>query len=131
LSVWDELRRELGEDFSYGPGHWFCVEHEVVFQSSGRRFANKEGGSGRRVVLASAHGPNATIYPRSASIPTPTAHPAHVHDVTTGCRVDIDGWVELRVPVTVAASALDGTTYSCEEPAGSPLLADLDRASAP
>ena len=64
FTVWEELRRQLGTEFSYGPGHWFCVPHGDVRRSEGRPFSQKTGGSGRRVVLATRHGPNATLFAR-------------------------------------------------------------------
>ena len=128
--MWDELRRQLGEDFSYGPGHWFCVPHEEVYQPDDRLFSRKRGGSGRRVVLGTPHGPNATLFARSASIPSPYPHPAHIHPDGAGrCQLDRDGWINLRIPLSVAAAVLCDETYSCEEPAHSSLFAELEKAT--
>ena len=127
--MWDELRRQLGDDFLYGPGNWFCVPHANVHRPDGRPFSQRVGGSGRRVVLGMQHGPNATLFARSASVPSPYEHPAHVHPDGRGrCQLDEDGWIYFRLPVSVPAEALCDDTYSCEEPAHSSLFAELERA---
>lgn len=129
FTMWEELRRQLGAEFSYGPGHWFCVPHDNVRRPDGRLFSEKTGGSGRRVVLATRHGPNATLFARSASVVSRFAHAAHKHSDGPGrCRLDADGWINLRIPVNVSASALRDETYSCEEPAGTSLLTEIERA---
>jgi len=131
VDLWEELRRQLGDGFDYGPGHWFCVPHGDVRNPDGRRFSEKTGGSGRRVVLASSHGPNATIFARSASRETPFSHPAHPQDGPHGtCRVDKRGWIAYRVPVSVPAAVLCDNTYSCSEPDKEWLLSELKRAGA-
>lgn len=130
--MWDELRRQLGGEFLYGPGDWFCVPHEDVCRLDGRPFSRKQGGSGRRVVLGTQHGPNATIFARSASIPSPYPHPAHIHPDGAGrCQLDRDGWIDLRLPLSVPAAALSDETYSCAEPAHSSLHVELERAVSP
>ena len=62
-TVWDDLRRQLGfGDLSFERGTWWCVPHEEVHHADGSRFGGrKTGGDGRRVVLAAAYGPNATL----------------------------------------------------------------------
>lgn len=130
--VWDALRRQLGAGFEYGPASWFCVPHDEVRTPDGRRFSERVGGSGRRVVLASSHGPNSTVFARSASRKTALSHPAHVHDGELGaCALDRDGWIVYRVPVSVAAAALSQETYSCREPDEGWLLSELKRVGAP
>ncbi len=129
--MWQELRRQLGDEFSYGPGHWFCVPHDVVRRSDGAPFSLKTAGSGRRVVLATSHGPNATLFARSASVESRFVHPAHRHPEGPGrCRLDADGWIDLRIPVSVPSSALCDETYSCEEPVETLLRPELKRAIA-
>jgi hypothetical protein len=129
--VWEELRQRLGGEFLYGPGHWFCVPHEVVRRPDGRPFSYKSGGSGRRVVLATRHGPNATLFARSTSVEGPFSHLAHVHSGGAGrCRLDQNGWINLRIPVNVPSSILCDETYSCEEPTAGGLLPALERAVA-
>ncbi len=127
--MWEELRRQLGGEYSYGPGHWFCVSHQDVRRLDSRPFSYKTGGSGRRVVLATRHGPNATLFARSSSVESHFPHPAHRHvDGAGRCRIDEDGWVDLRIPVSAPTFALCDETYSCEEPDGTGLLAELERA---
>ena len=128
-TLWDELRRQLGPEFLYGPGAWFCVAHEHVYRQDGRPFSERQGGSGRRVVLGTEYGPNATLFARSASVRRGFPHPKHAHSEGRGrCQIDQDGWINLRLPVSVASSALRDETYSCEEPEDSPLYAELERA---
>lgn len=122
------MRRELGAGFEYGPACWFCVPHDAVRTPSGRRFSERVGGLGRPVVLASSHGPNSTVFARSASRKTALSHPAHVHDGGLGtCALDRDGWIVYRAPVSVPASALCEETYSCLEPDEDWLLSELKR----
>lgn len=129
--MWDELRRQLGAGFEYGPACWFCVPHDEVRKPGGRRFSERVGGRGRRVVLASSHGPNSTVFARSASRRTALSHPAHVHDGERGtCALDRDGWIVYRVPVSVPAAALCEETYSCLEPDEDWLLSELKRVGA-
>ncbi len=129
--MWEELRRELGDGFAYGPACWFCVAHDDVRTTEGRRFSERTGGSGRRVVLASSHGPNATVFARSASRETAFSHPPHMHDGKVGsCALDLKGWIVYRVPVNVPATALCDDAYSCREPDEEWLLSELKRAGA-
>jgi hypothetical protein len=129
--VWEELRRQLGGEFSYGLGHWFCVSHEDVCRLDGRPYSYKTHGSGRRVVLATRHGPNATLFARSCSVESRFAHSAHKHPDGPGrCRIDKNGWINLGIPVSVPVVALCDATYSCEEPEGTGFLAELERAIA-
>ena len=129
--MWEELRRQLGPEFAYGPGNWFCVPHEHVKRDGGRVFSTKSGGDGRRVVLATAFGPNATLFARSASVPDRFSHPAHQHEGGPGrCRLNRDGWINLRIPVNVPSELLCNETYSCKEPDDAPLRAELARAVA-
>lgn len=126
---WASIRRQLGTEFSYGPGHWFCVEHEDVFREDGYLFSEKTGGSGRRVVLATKHGPNATLFARSASRRAGFVHLAHDHGSDTGsCKLDEDGWINFRIRVLVRSDALTDGSYSCREPDDSTLLAEMNRA---
>jgi len=80
-------------------------------------------------VLANRYGPNAILFARSASVESRFAHPAHKHSDGPGrCRIDTDGWINLRIPINVPASALCDENYSCEEPAGTSLLTEIERA---
>ena len=125
---WTSIRRLLGPEFSYGPGHWFCVRHEDVHRDDGNLFSARRGGTGRRVVLATEHGPNATLFARSASVRSGYPHPAHDHaSEFSRCRLDRDGWIELGVRVVVDASCLCDDTYSCDEPEESGLRAEMRR----
>jgi hypothetical protein len=127
LNLWDALRQQLGDEFMYGPGHWFCVSHAEVRRKDGRLFSEKTGGSGRRVVLADRFGPNATLFARSASLESPFHHPAHAHEDDPGrCALDQDGWINFRLPVSVPSDVLGEETYSCKEPDGSVLYLELD-----
>ncbi len=126
--VWDEIRRQLGPEFSYGRGDWFCVPHEVVYRLDGHLFSAKAGGTGRRVVLATVHGPNARIFARSTSVEGRFSHAAHAHLSGPGRRsVDEDGWINLRIPVSVAAPSICDDTYSCKEPDETTLVSELAR----
>lgn len=129
--VWDQLRRELGAGFEYGPECWFCVPHEDVHRLNGRRFSERTGGSGRPVVIASDGHPNPIIFARSASRQSAIYHPAHVHDGERGsCALDMPGWIVHKVPVTVPVGALSEETYSCREPDEGSLLFELERVGA-
>ena len=126
-----ELRREQRAGLEYGPGCWFCVPHDEVLMSDGRPFSERVGGSGRRVVLADSPGPNSIMFARSTSRETAFSHPAHVHNGEFGsCALDRDGWIVYRLPVSVRAAALCDETFSCREPDGEWLLAELRRAHA-
>lgn len=130
--MWDALRRQLGEEFTYHAGHWFCVAHEVALRSDGYAFSQKAGGTGRRVVLATEYGPNATLYARSTSWESPFAHDAHDHGDDPGrCCITKRGWINLRIPISVSAEELCDATYSCEEPAGTGLLEQLEKRHGP
>lgn len=125
---WDDLRKELGEE--YGLGAWFCVPETLVITARGRAFANKSGR--RRVVLASPSGPNAVLYPRSASIQSLFRHEPHIHELEARpCRIDKLGWVALDVPVTVESSACNESSYSCSEPEGTGLVEEIRKSLAP
>lgn len=130
--MWDALREQLGPGFGYGSGHWFCVPHPEVYRAkSGQLFSKKEGGSGRRVVLATVFGPNATLFARSTSWESLFEHPAHAHDDgSSECKLDERGWIDFTIPVSVPKTVLTEETYSCEEPAGAPLHAELAKATA-
>ncbi len=129
MSDWTWLRNQLGDEFSYGPGHWFCVPHSDARRRDGSLFSEKGSGDGRRVVLADNFGPNATLYPRSVSKKNSFFHPAHAHGDDPGqCKLDKDAWVVLRVPVSVPEAVLCDATFSCVEPDGSALFAEIERA---
>lgn len=129
-----DLLTDLGFDAddvaSCEPGDWFCVAHELVLERNGQPFAEKsKAGDGRRVLLGNCNGPNATMYPRSATVPEGVFHPPHSDFIPGGrCKLDKEGWVRFSRRVVVLAEHLDGTTYSCSEPEDSQLLADLRRA---
>lgn len=131
--VWDDLRRQLGfGDLSFEPGTWWCVPHASVHLADGRRFSSKEAGDGRRVVLATAYGPNATLFARSASIGTTYEHPAHVHPGGSArCRIGVQGWINFRLPVNVPLDLLDEGHFSCEEPPDTTLRAEMAAAVTP
>lgn len=132
--MWDDIRRQLElPDLSFEPGSWWCVPHEAVRRRSGAAFSTKSGGTGRRVVLASAYGPNATIFARSASVPAPYEHPPHVHEGTSSrCEIKVTpAWINFRVPVNVSSDYLNEEYFSCEEPPGTSLWPELAWALAP
>ena len=86
------------------------------------------GGSGRRVVLATEYSPNATLFARSASVPSTYAHPAHDHASDfSRCQLNEDGWINLGIRVVVPVSSLCDDTYSCDEPEESTLRAEMER----
>jgi hypothetical protein len=120
--------RSPGDAFS--AGDWFCVAHELVIERNGEAFAIKEaGGDGRRILLGNAHGPNASVYTRSAKVPDGLPHDEHSHRATVfTCKLDLSGWVRLTRRVSMGMQHLNEQTYSCTEPADSPLLAQLKKA---
>ena len=128
MADWSQIRQQLGGEFSYGCGHWFCVPHSEVRRRDGSLFSEKKGGDGRRVVIADRHGPNATLYPRSRLRRRGFEHPAHSHVAGPGrCKLDESGRVVFPVPVNVPLEVLNDETYSCVEPDGSPLWEALER----
>jgi hypothetical protein len=131
--VWEEIRRKLGlGELSYETGSWWCVPHDAVRRRNGTSFSGKSGGSGRRVVLASAYGPNATLFARSASVVTAYEHAAHVHPGGSfRCKIDEVGWINFGIPVSVSTIYLNEEYYSCEEPDSTDLLAKLADAMKP
>ena len=131
--MWDDIRRQLGlPDLVFEPGTWWCVPHEVVRRRDGAPFSSKAGGSGRRVVLGTAYGPNATLFARSASIKTSYEHPVHIHPGgSSRCQIDERGWIDFRLPVNVASDFLGAECFSCEEPEGTTLWGELAWALAP
>jgi hypothetical protein len=79
-------------------------------------------------VLATAFGPNATLFARSASVKSLYQHAAHAHRDGGGrCKLDETGWINFQIPVNVATSALIEENYSCEEPAETSLREELVR----
>lgn len=125
---WTSVRRQLGPEFAYGPGHWFCVRHEDVRRENGRLFSDRRGGTGRRVVLATGYGPNAALFARSASVRSAYAHPAHDHaNDFSRCQLDQDGWIDFRIRVVVPVSSLCDDNYSCDEPEESSLRTEMER----
>jgi hypothetical protein len=135
--VWDDLRRQLGfGEPSYERGTWWCVSHEAVTHHdcgsfAGQPFAKKVApGDGRRVVLGTAYGPNATLFARSASISTTYEHPIHTHvGGSARCRIDKQGWINFRLPVTVSVGVLDEEHFSCEEPPDTSFWAAMEAAA--
>lgn len=130
---WGRIRQQLGPEYAYACGHWFCVSHKDVRRTDGRLFSTKSDGrtdrTGRRVVLASSYGPNASLFARSASVVARYEHPPHSHrDEQSSCKVDAVGWLDFRVVVNVPTSSLNDDTYSCEEPSSSDLRSYLEQA---
>lgn len=138
-TMWDDLRRQLGfDDLSYEPGTWWCVPHDAVTHHDhgpypGEPFARKAApGDGRPVVLGTAYGPNATLFARSASIPTTYEHPVHVHTGgSSRCRITAKGWINFRMPVSVSVEILGEEHFSCEEPPETTFWAALAAAVTP
>lgn len=138
-TVWEDLRRQLGfDDLSYEPGTWWCVPHDAVTHHDhgpypGEPFARKAApGAGRPVVLGTAYGPNATLFARSASIPTTYEHPVHVHPGgSSRCRITTKGWINFRMPVSVSVDILGDEHFSCEEPPETTFWAALAAAVTP
>lgn len=83
-------------------------------------------------MLASAYGPNSTLFARSASVRTTYEHPPHVHiGGSSRCQLDERGWINFRIPVNVSLDLLGEEYFSCEEPPGTTLWPELARAVAP
>lgn len=130
---WGCIRQQLGPEYAYACGHWFCVPHRDVHRRDGRLFSKKPEGrtdrAGRRVVLATAYGPNASLFARSASVVSRYEHPPHSHpEEQSRCKLDAVGWLDFRVIVSVPATSLNDNTYSCEEPPSSDLRSYLEQA---
>jgi hypothetical protein len=125
----EDLVARFGVD-RYAAGDWFLVPHEFVLKVDGYPFAEKEGpGDGRRVLLASKHGPNAVIYPRSASGESGVEHAKHVHvDGGGNCKLNLQGWVVFQTRVLVDGDCLNDETHSCQEPDGSSLWQAIHKA---
>ncbi|MEX0663326.1 MAG: hypothetical protein WD598_00990 [Acidimicrobiia bacterium] len=79
------------------------------------------------MVLASAFGPNAMLFARSASFETTYEHAAHVHDGGGTCFLDENGWINFKLRVSVHTKVLGEDYYSCKEPEGTTLREELDR----
>ena len=134
----DEMRQQLGIGApSFEVGSWWCVPHKAVTHHEvgsfgGQPFAKKgDPGDGRRVVLGSAFGPNATLYPRSSSVKTTFEHPRHAHaKYDHRCRLTDHGWINFRQPVSVEIGCLTMEFFSCEEPEGSTVFVRIDEARA-
>ena len=116
-------------------GDWFSLpERSVVRVKTGRPFAGekaREDRDGRRVVLASVSGPNATGYPRSSTIASESSesrHPAHPqpHGVER-CRINRDGWVVFDALVNIDSDEISSLNYSCREPETSALWTTIER----
>lgn len=89
---------------------------------SGRPF---DVGKQRPVILATAIGPDAVLYPRSTRPGFQGGrfrHGPHNHMPDPPCKINEPGWVVLAVPVAVESRSLNDETYSCEEPEDSQLL---------
>lgn len=131
MEIPDDIRDALGlGPMNWDFADWFCVDHAVVFKTlDGELFSSRTGGDGRRVILASANGPNVLIYPRSLRTESYDGHP---HDANDGlcehrdCKITDFGHVIVTVPVRVDAEHLDDSAYSCTEPP-TPLLDFLTR----
>lgn len=135
----DDLAKALGVDGSsdaagdraaYEPGDWFCVGHEHVITNKGAQFSSKpEGGDGRRVLLGNRHGPNATMYARSATVEEGVEHPRHDDGHNSGrCKLNKRGWVLFARRVSVPDEQLTAATFSCSEPPDSDLRSHLSQA---
>ena len=75
----------------------------------------------RPVILATAFGPDAVLYPRSTQRGR-FRHGPHNHAPDPPCKINKPGWVVLDVPLAVEPSSLNDENYSCEEPEDSLLL---------
>lgn len=133
----DEILRQLGPEYErladgpeYEVGSWFWILGPDIKVSSGRPFSEKR--SKRPVILARLRPSRAVLYPRSASRRGGFDHQAHRHQPPEPtCRVSKNGWVKLRVPVTVKRTLLNETSFSCTEPEGTGLLKAIREAIEP
>ena len=126
----DDVLLYLGydPDDKFKVGSWFSVSEAAVLKRSGVPFAPakaKKDMRGRRVVLASNRvGPNATLYPRTASGRSGYRHQRHSHGADfPRCEISKDGRVP-RVPVTVDEAELSDN-WSCVEPDASGLYVTM------
>lgn len=114
-------------------GSWFLVREEDAHVADGGNFAHKQGV--RPLVLATPVGPDARLFPRSTGRPRSTRdwgieHDAHDHEPELPCVIDLPGWVLLGMEVSVDECHLDQSSYSCEEPEETGLLAEIRKAVA-
>ena len=88
-------------------------------------------GPQRPLYLGPADGPNAPSFARPESIGTAYEHPTHAHvGGSARCRIDKQGWINFRLPVTVSVDVLDEEHFSCEEPSDTSLWAAIEAAVA-
>ena len=128
--LWGCIREQLGSEYAYTCGHWFCVSHKDVWRTDGRLFADKSEGStdqaGRRwswpVIRPERHCLHGPL--RRARY----EHPPHSTARASSCKLDAVGWLDFRVVVNVPTSSLNDSTYSCEEPSSSDLRSYLEEA---
>ena len=88
------------------------------------------GGKPRPVILATPIGPDAVLFPRSTK-QGGFRHDAHQHDPPLPCKVNRPGRVILKFQAVVDHRFLNDGTYSCVEPADSPLLDAMREALLP
>ena len=128
MGAFDDLRKGLGPEFDYGFGDWFRLRHDEIVKVSDRsRFAEKFNRRGKRpVVLFKRDGPDPILFARSASGRSGLKHPAHIHP-DRPCKIDKDGRIVYRVPVTVPAGAICEANWSCHEEDEDWLRSELTR----
>ena len=111
----------------YVSGKWYLLPEREILNDRNKQFSNKT--KERPVVLVRISGPNAIIFPRSASVGGGFKHSAHEHS-DIRCPINKDGFVQLDCPCTVNSRTLSGYTFSCFEPEESPLMAELAKEGA-
>ena len=106
----------------FAPGAWFLVENEKLLLD-GVRWAPKDGG--HPVMLLIVSGPNATVVPRSATVPGGLDHERHPIRHEPTCKITRFGRVKSRTFFTLQSDLLGESRFSCYEPQGSEILKEF------
>jgi hypothetical protein len=108
-------------------GDWFAPPEQAVRTAAGDPFSRKQGNR-KCVVLLEEPGPTTPVWARTSDLDGGgVQHDAHPQARPHGpCRINLDGRVCTHVRCTVKTSELE-RSYSCSEPADSPLWVALDR----
>lgn len=120
-SLGSQLASLLGVH-QYAPGAWFLVENDQLLLN-GKRWSPKEGG--HPVMLLIVSGPNATVVPRSATVPGGLDHERHPIGHQPTCKITKFGRVKLRTYFPLRSDFLGESRFSCYEPPASEILKEF------
>ncbi len=125
VGSFDQLLSLFSDDLAV-PGAWFHLPESEIYVRDSKLFSNKDGL--RPCLIGSFPGPNTLVYTRSASLSMGgIEHPFHIHPEGPGkCAISKKGWI-IKAPVIVNSSQLVGENFSCLDPDGDSILADLQR----